>query len=188
MVKARWNLYFDCRRCFWDWHDDTNAAHFHSKRLHIWFHFVVALINIPVIHMTCRWFTGTISAGTVIPNACFRIWKTNGRHQPQLKWTTEKLLLRRLKGPVYFLTIIWLKHQSQRRVRAHFHRKAFRPASSCVPGVSGFCEGVEPQYFWSGDSLIIGSVCWIWSNLSDQSGYGEFAALANVLSKSAEPT
>lgn len=77
MVKARWNLYFDCRRCFWDWHDDTNAAHFHSKRLHIWFHFVVTLINIPVIHMTCHWFTGTISAGTVIPNACFR-WKTNG--------------------------------------------------------------------------------------------------------------
>lgn len=185
MVKAHWNLYFDCRRCFWDWHDDTNAAHVHSKCLHIWFHFVVVLINIPVIHMTCRWLTGTISAGAVIPNACFR-WKTNGtpataevnnRETASQKSERSRLFSDNhlVEAPVPAVGQSTLPQKSLQTCRL---------CSWC----SGFCEGVEHQYFWSGDSLIIGSVYWIWSNLSDQSGYGEVVALASVLSKSAEPT
>lgn len=186
MVKAHWKLEALIPTVVGVFETDTNPAHFYSKHLHIWFPFVVVLINIPLIHMTCCWFTGTMNAGTLIRMHVFAERKT--AHQPQLKRATEQ---QSAQSSESWLSLYSDNHPVQTpvpgQVSAHFHRKALRSAASVLWWIwlsSGVRQGVEHRYFWSGDSLGRGSVSWIWSDLSVQTGSGEFVALANALFKS----
>lgn len=113
MVKAHWKLEALIPTVVGVFETDTNPAHFYSKHLHIWFPFVVVLINIPLIHMTCCWFTGTMNAATLIRMHVFAERKT--AHQPQLKRATEQQSAQSSESWVYILIIIQFKHQSQGR-------------------------------------------------------------------------